>query len=231
MRKRISSIIIYGIFLLLLSGCNGRDSSGDVNRGNFSLEQLKLPKENEEIAVLYTNYGEIKIRLLKDAAPKAVENFKGLIQNGFYNGKSFIRIRKEDFVMSGDLSGTSIWGKPFEDEFNIAYRHLRGAVGMANSGPDTNTNSFYIVSRNYLEDDIEEVLGELTDVDGFPKDVVKAYKKLGGLPELDFTHTVYGQVFSGMDVVDKIANVQVDNDFKPEEVVIIEKAEIEEYHK
>lgn len=182
-RRRTFILLCFGL-IFVLAGCRNSYGKGYVKIGNLSLEQLQLPEENEEIAVLYTNYGEIRIRLFGDAAPKAVENFKGSISKGTYDNKIFLRIRKEDFILNGDPEGSSIWGEEFEDEFSLKYRHIRGAVSMANGGADTNKNAFFIVRRNYLEDDIKEVLDELTADDGFPKDVVKAYKKLGGLPEI-----------------------------------------------
>lgn len=232
MKRKTLVFILFGIIsLMLLTGCKSSHRKGYADIGNLTLEQLQLPEENEEIAVLYTNYGEIKIRLFEDAAPKAVMNFKELIRNGTYNEKTFFRIRKDDFIISGVPEGSSIWGSEFEDEFSLNHRNLRGAVSMANRGENTNTNGFFIVKRNYLEEDIKDILDEMTEVDGFPKDVIKAYKKLGGLPELDFKHTVLGQVFYGLDVVDKIADTDVDSDFKPLEDIIIEKAELIIYHK
>lgn len=222
--KRLTFLFIVLSFIIALTACN-------IQNRNNSLEQLKMPNENEEIAVFYTNYGKIKIRLFDDVAPKAVENFKGLINKKVYDNKIFFRIRKDDFIISGAPEYSSIWGKEFEDEFDMQYHHLRGAVSMVNSGADSNINSFFIVKRDYLEDEIKNLIGEFDETDGFPKNVVKAYKKLGGLPELDYEHTVFGQVFEGMKVVDDISNVKVDSDYKPIKDVIIENAKIEKYHK
>ncbi|NLX61223.1 MAG: hypothetical protein GXZ06_01660 [Tissierellia bacterium] len=90
-----------------------------------------------------TNYGTIKIRLFPEAAPKAVENFKTHAKNGYYKGVTFHRVIDEFMIQGGDPSGNgtggeSIWGEPFEDEFHKDYHHIRGALSMANSGPNTN---------------------------------------------------------------------------------------------
>lgn len=98
---------------------------------------------------------------------------------------------------------------------------------MANSGPDTNGSQFFIVQKNSLTDNELEyykVAGYLNN----DKDIA-AYKEFGGTPWLDGAHTVFGQVFEGMDVVDKIAAVDVDGSSRPLKKVIIKGVWIVEY--
>ena len=124
--------------------------------------QLEKPADGEEIAVLHTTMGDIRIRLFPDAAPKTVENFKGLIEKGYYDGIVFHRVIDNFMVQGGDptatgTGGESIWGKPFEDEFNTNLVNLRGALSMANSGVDTNGSQFFIVQcKDKLTDDTAE---------------------------------------------------------------------------
>ena len=100
---------------------------------------------------------------------------------------------------------------------------------MANSGANTNGSQFFIVQKTQVEADFIEQMESIGAEGGFPEGVVKAYSELGGTPWLDFKHTVYGQVFEGMDVVDEIASVEVDSQGKPADPVIIETIEIIEY--
>jgi len=200
----------------------------------LNLEQLNSPKEREEIVVMNTNYGTIKIRLFPEIAPKAVENFKTHVKNGYYNGLTFHRVIDEFMIQGGDpkgngTGGESIWGHPFEDEFHVDYHHLRGALSMANSGPNTNGSQFFIVQKTKVEEFLIDQMNEIGEEYGFPKDVVEAYIKLGGTPHLDFRHTVFGQVFEGMNVVDKIAKVETDKNDKPIDPVIIETMEVIAY--
>ncbi len=200
----------------------------------MNLEQLQLPKDREEVVVMNTNYGTIKIRLFPEAAPKAVENFKTHAKNGYYNGLTFHRVIDEFMIQGGDPSGNgtggqSIWGVPFEDEFHIDYHHIRGALSMANSGPNTNGSQFFIVQKTEVEKSLIDQMNEIGEESRFPKEVVRAYEELGGTPHLDFRHTVFGQVFEGMDVVDKIAKVDTDGRDKPIEPVIIEGMELVNY--
>lgn len=170
----------------------------------MSSVQLQKPKEGEEIARIKTNHGDIEVKLFPEVAPKAVENFKSHAKDGYYDGVAFHRVIKDFMIQGGDPEGTgrggeSIWGRPFEDEFDPDYKNIRGALSMANAGPNTNGSQFFIVQ---LE---------------------------GGTPWLDGKHTVFGQVFEGMDVVDKIASVEVDRRDMPMEPVVMETVEIEEY--
>lgn len=198
------------------------------------MEQLQLPNKGEEIAVIKTNLGEIKIRLFEEAAPKTVENFKTHIKNKYYDGIIFHRVMDEFMIQGGDPDGTgrggeSIWNRPFEDEIDMNYRNIRGALSMANSGPNTNGSQFFIVQKTSTEEDIIKQMRELTDKQGYPDEVVDAYEKHGGTFWLDGKHTVFGQVFEGMDVVDKIAKVKTDGNNKPLEEIIMERVTLEEY--
>lgn len=198
------------------------------------LEQLKDPIKGEEIAVLKTNHGVIKLRLFEEAAPKAVENFKTHIKNGYYDGVTFHRIIDEFMIQGGDPTGTgmggeSIWNKDFEDEFDLHFRNIRGALSMANAGPNTNGSQFFIVQKGPVEADIIKQMRSMGAENGYPDEIVDVYENLGGTYWLDGKHTVFGQVFEGMDVVDEIASQPKNAMDKPLKDVVIEKATIETY--
>jgi cyclophilin family peptidyl-prolyl cis-trans isomerase len=98
-------------------------------------------------ATLNTSKGTIEISLFDDDAPKTVKNFTDLAQQGFYDGLIFHRVI-EGFMLQGGCpqgTGTGGPGYTFEDEFN-AHRVVRGAIAMANSGPNTNGSQFFIVT-------------------------------------------------------------------------------------
>lgn len=197
------------------------------------LEQLEKPKKGEKIAVLNTNHGQIKIRLFPQAAPKAVENFIGLIENKYYDKTIFHRVIKDFMIQGGDPTATgrggkSIWNKAFEDEFSINFRNIRGALSMANAGPNTNGSQFFIVQVPSCQEDIIRQMEDAGPSRGFTEDVIEAYKNNGGAWWLDGKHTVFGQVFQGLDVVDEISGLKVNYMDKPLEDVIIENAVIEE---
>ena len=191
--------------------------------------QLKEPLSGDIIAVMHTNMGDIKIKLFPDKAPKAVENFVTHSKNGYYNGLIFHRVIKDFMIQGGDPTGTgmggkSIWGEEFDDEFDIDLHNLYGALSMANAGPSTNGSQFFIVGAKEVPANMLEQMRELPD--NFPVEIVDAYEKMGGTPWLDYRHTVFGQVFEGMDVVDSIEAVEVNSNDKPLNDVVIESIDI-----
>src|SRR5947209_15292980 len=100
-------------------------------------------------ATLHTNHGAITIELYPDAAPKTVENFTKLAGEGFYDGVVFHRIIPDFMIQGGDPTGTGRGGPgyTFEDEPN-EHRVVRGALAMANAGPNTNGSQFFIVTAD-----------------------------------------------------------------------------------
>ena len=143
-------------------------------------------------ATLHTNHGPIELELFEGEAPKTVENFRKLAEDGFYDGVIFHRIIPDFMIQGGDPTGTGTGGPgySFEDEFND-HKIVRGALAMANAGPNTNGSQFFIVTTEAAS-------------------------------WLDGKHTVFGQVTDGMDVVDTISSVETGPGDRPREEVRIE---------
>lgn len=188
------------------------------------MNQLDKPQAGEQIAVMHTNHGDISLRLFPEQAPKAVENFVTHAKNGYYDGLIFHRVIKDFMIQGGDPTGTgcggeSIWGTPFKDEFDPSLHNVRGALSMANAGPGTNGSQFFIVQASSVHPGLLAQMKELRNY--FPEEAEAAYRENGGTPHLDYHHTVFGQVFEGMDVVDAIASVATNHSDKPLEDVTI----------
>ena len=143
-------------------------------------------------ATMQTNQGTIELELFDDDAPKTVQNFKKLAQDGFYDGVIFHRVIPDFMIQGGDPTGTGTGGPgyTFEDEFN-EHQVVRGALAMANAGPNTNGSQFFIVTAD-------------------------------ACPWLDGKHTVFGTVTSGMEVADAISNAATGPNDKPRDEVRIE---------
>lgn len=192
--------------------------------------QLKAIETGDTLATIKTNMGDIKVKLFPNEAPKTVENFVTHAKNGYYNSLIFHRVIKDFMIQGGDPTGTgmggeSIYGHSFEDEFDAKLHNIRGALSMANAGPNTNGSQFFIVQADTVPANMLNQMQEMPE--SFPEDIVKAYAEMGGTPWLDFRHTVFGQVVEGLDIVDNIANVEVGNADKPVNDVIIETIIIE----
>ncbi|PNY20422.1 bifunctional Cof-type HAD-IIB family hydrolase/peptidylprolyl isomerase [Streptococcus parauberis] len=190
--------------------------------------QLELEGHQGPKATIKTNHGDMTLALFPNQAPKTVANFIGLAKEGYYDGIVFHRIIPEFMIQGGDPTGTgmggqSIYGDSFEDEFSDELYNLRGALSMANAGPDTNGSQFFIVQNDkipYAQKELER--------GGWPKDIATAYTRNGGTPHLDRRHTVFGQLMNAESfaVLDKIASVETGAQDKPKEDVIIETIEV-----
>ncbi|MCH4124395.1 MAG: peptidylprolyl isomerase [Levilactobacillus sp.] len=190
--------------------------------------QIDLANARGPQVTIETSMGTIQLQLFPEQAPKTVENFVTHAKAGYYDGLTFHRVIPNFMIQGGDPTGTgmggeSIWGQPFEDEFSQELYNLRGAVSMANAGPNTNGSQFFIVQD---KDMTEQMQGQMKDA-GFPDEIVDAYKD-GGTPWLDFRHTVFGQVTDGMDVVDAIAQVKTDASDQPATQVTMDKVTVKE---
>ena len=177
-----------------------------------------------------TNKGVFVAQMFEEKAPQTTKNFIELTEKGFYDGIIFHRVIDGFMIQGGDPTGTgcggeSIWGRPFEDEPSLELRNYRGALSMANAGPNTNGSQFFIVQAPAVDDRLIEQMHGLTDR-GFPEAVTAHDAEVGGTPHLDFRHTVFGQVYDGMDVVDAIAAVETDRGDKPLTPVTITSIDI-----
>jgi cyclophilin family peptidyl-prolyl cis-trans isomerase len=142
---------------------------------------------------LTTNHGDIVLELFDEDAPKTVDNFRKLAEDGFYDGLIFHRVIPDFMIQGGCPEGTGTGGPgyTFEDEFN-QHKVVRGALAMANAGPNTNGSQFFIVTTQ-------------------------------AAPWLDGKHTVFGEVTDGMDVVDKIEKLPTDARDRPQDEARIER--------
>jgi len=137
------------------------------------------PAENPVAGVLLeTTQGNIEIRLYPKKSQMTVENFVGLVENGYYDGIIFHRVIPGFMIQGGDPTGTgrggeSLWGRPFQDEFGSNLKFDKpGILAMANSGPNTNGSQFFIT--------------------------------VAATPWLNNHHTIFGEVVKGYDVVEKL---------------------------
>ena len=137
----------------------------------LTLDQVKGPK-----AIIKTSMGEIEIQLFPTQAPKTVKNFVELAKKGYYNNVTFHRVIPDFMVQTGDptatgAGGESIYGHPFEDEFSKELFNIKGAVSMANAGPNTNGSQFFIVTNRNLTTNL---VGQMQAA-GYPAEISEAY--------------------------------------------------------
>ena len=261
MKKRYLALALAAVMAFGIAGCGGdkaaeNNTNTETNVDTTEILQAQMPAEGEEIAVITTSEGVVKMRFFPEEAPKAVENFKTLAKEGYYDGLIFHRVINEFMVQTGDPTGTgkggaSCWGEAFKTEVSERLHFYRGAVAMANAGPDTNGSQFFIVQQHEAMEDMLKMLQEARDnneeeigvtlTDGnfytlsqlYPDAVLNHYREQGGSVHLEYVfgngYSIFGQVFEGLEAVDAIAAAETDENDKPVKEITIESITFESY--
>ena len=252
-------VILLIVGLVVLTGCTNKNenaSSTDTNivsnnngdtKNETSKErvvdtidykeaaekQMAMPEEGEEIAILHIkDFGDVKLKFFKNVAPKAVENFITHAKEGYYNGLTFHRVINEFMIQGGDPEGTgmggeSIWGEGFGTELDYSLVPYRGSLCMAMSSMPNSIGSQFFITQAHYDEEMESYLKQ----GGYPEGLIEEYREYGGYLSLYLQYTVFGQVFEGIEVVDKVAAVEKDGNDKPLKDVIIESIEVTTYKK
>lgn len=205
MKGRVIFLALLATFLLGACGESVSQPSASTNKPIMKTDQTIPPAVDEQIAIIETNKGTIKMKFFPQYAPETVKNFVELAKKGFFNNLTFHRVIPGFMIQGGDPKGTGLGGESYKGpnttipgEVNPVLSHIKGAVSMANKGgdPNTATSQFFIVQN---------------------KD---------GATMLDGGYTIFGQVFEGLDIIDAIATVTRDANDKPKTPVIMKKVTI-----
>ncbi len=189
---------------------NDTTTPQDTQENQLTTEKMQLenPEKGDQIAILETSLGTVKVRLFPEIAPETVKNFEELIKQDKYKQVPIHRIINNFMIQMGDFengNGTGGYsykgpGTTIKDEPSAKLEHLYGAVSMAKTAaPNSGGSQFFIVQNK------------------------------NGTPHLDGVHTVFGQVIEGMDVVEKIAHVKTDSMDAPVENLYLKSASLSEY--
>ena len=200
---------------------------------NANAQQLADTKG--QVVVLETSLGNIEL-LLYDDTPKHRDNMIKLIKDGYYNGQLFHRVINNFMIQGGDPHskgaekgqrlGIGGPGYTIEAEIRDHHFHKKGALAAARKGDAVNPeklssgSQFYIVHGQVLNEAQLTTLQTRGVHDPFTPEEIAAYTTLGGTPHLDDGYTVFGEVVSGLDVVDAIAAMPTDNNDRPTEDIV-----------
>ncbi len=183
--------------------------------------------KNSNQVTIHTDFGDMKVNLL-ETTPKHTENFKKLVSEGFYNDLLFHRVIKGFMVQGGDpdSKGANIdkplgsGGPGYKIPAEIGTPHFKGMLSAARLGGPSNPekessgSQFFIVQGGPVTDDDLNAIERNKGIKYTPAQREK-YKKLGGSPMLDSDYTVFGEVVEGLEVIDKIADVETDPRDRP----------------
>jgi len=170
--------------------------------------------------VIKTSMGDIKIKLYNDT-PKHRDNFKKLVSEGWYEGSIFHRVINQFMIQGGwNSKKKEDPGYTIPAEINDEHFHLKGVLAAArmpdnmNPEKESSGSQFYIVQGRTFNDDELNMIQQRTG-HTFTAAQREMYKTVGGTPHLDGAYTVFGEVYEGLDVVDKIAAVKTGSGDKP----------------
>lgn len=240
LRVRLAAVVLAAA--VALTGCSlgsfgqsGGSSVKTISRPAVESAELQFthPAAGDTVAVFDTTAGTFKAVLFPDQAPQAYDNFVGLVQAGYYNGLTFTRVENEFVVEAGqgaDGKGSTIWnGNRYPAEATDKLHHYSGALCMAADSSGQCASVFYVMTTLPGSDSVTQELVDQMNSASYRAEVVSAYQTAGGAPYLDYTDTVFGQVYEGMDVADAIAQTAVDENQKPTEDITINSVTLETY--
>jgi cyclophilin family peptidyl-prolyl cis-trans isomerase len=197
-------VILVGAYFLFAQNAGEKFAEEKKEELIPDADNIVTSPDTNMIAIMQTNFGEIKLELFSSDAPKTVENFVNLVKEGFYDGTKFHRVIKDFMIQGGDpfTKDNSLkdrWGSggpgyAFADEIHLNNHNVIGTISMANAGPNTNGSQFFINTNDNNS--------------------------------LDTKHTVFGKVIDGLNVVRKIENVATEGPDRPINDVIIESIKI-----
>ena len=227
---------------LALTGCSLKEKLSGSASGTKTISrpavesaetQFVHPAAGDTVAVFDTSAGAFRAVLFPQQAPQACDNFIGLAQAGYYNGLTITRVENQFVVEAGqgaDGRGTTIWnGSRYPAEVTDALHHYSGALCAAADSSGQCAGVFYVMETLPGSASVPQELVDQMNAASYRAEVVSAYQTAGGAPYLDYTDTVFGQVYEGMDVVDAIAQTAVDENQRPTEAITIRSVSIETY--
>lgn len=241
--KKLSFVFILSVVMFILSGCSVNERNQQNKETETSQKQPEKPKEmtkvNFEVAV-GDKTEKITIALYNET-PLHRDNFIKLVTEKFYDGVLFHRIIKGFMIQGGDPDsknakpgqqlGNGGVGYTIPAEFNPSLYHKRGALAAARLGDAQNPQKassgcqFYIVDGRTFNAQDMQMMTQRTGYQWTP-DQINMYTTLGGAPHLDGSYTVFGEVISGMEIVDLIASQPKNSSDRPTKDVKIISATI-----
>lgn len=230
MKRLTASALCCAMSASALCACNK-----EVTLENQKINNFTPPTAGEEIVVLtIKDYGDVKIKLFPEETEKGVENFKTLVEQGFYDELIFHRVVDGFVIQGGDpkgngTGGVDAWGgNGFKQTLSPNLQHYVGAVAYAIGSDKLNKSQFYIVTGDETTEKYFELM-ETTYGLAFTDPVKDMYYTFGGSPYLDGGYEIFGQVFDGLEHCLAIQGVDVNGDEKPLSQIVIEKAVVVEY--
>ncbi len=258
--KGLSKLLIIGIILLVVVfglfffANKGYKFPEEINSKDVDLIQLKTPEKGQKIATVDTTEGTFKIVLYEKEAPKTVEHFIKLVNDGYYDGTYIYKIAKDNANVSQYFQGGTKKQDGFvldaknknkegfdQDLYDIEHKSIdiersknlwpiKGAI--VSTGVDSKGSGTFILGINSLnfDDKLKAQLNEMVEKKKANKEIVDAFLDKGGVPNLPYNITIFAQVYEGMDSYEKIFDADTEKKSgAPKEAIKINKITLSTY--
>lgn len=241
--KRIVYALGAALLALSLTACGGIK----FNEETMDLVQLSEPTEGQDMAIFTTSYGVIKVVLYPDRCPNTVENFKALVEEGYYDNQVVFAVETGTYFMAGSHAedGTdakTITGKAIKNEVHQDLWPFSGALCAIGNKEGYSDSRYFFCGDIGIDEEMVSGMAE----NMYPQKAIDGFNEKGGVPGIAMTYTVFGQTIEGFDVIEKILSVKnagntdgeesaqsadgaAAEDLKPVEDIVIEKVELSNY--
>ena len=250
LKKILSVIAAFAALTMTLSGCsmlsgdNQQDQYATNQLKNYDFSQLEFiqledPYEGQPIATIKTSVGTMKVMLFPEQCPKTVQNFINRAKDGYYNNNNIFLVYPDAYFMAGSSAedgstGATDDGNPIENECSVKLWPFKGAMLAYNDTIGYGDSRYFIANTVEMTDEELEQIRSAVDDEGnrlCPDELIQAFVDNGALPGLSGSYTVFGQTIEGIEVLEKIIKVEIDEKtMMPLEKIIVESVEISEYH-
>ena len=208
LKKAAALLAACALCIPLFTGCGN-----SIDPSTIEYIQLEQPKEGEDIAIVETSMGDITVLLYTEEVPEVVQNFKDLVNQGFYDNQIVFHVEPAAGAVATGSStpdgngGDSNTGKPKKAQYSSNLWPFSGSVAALcyEAGAFWNKSNYYD-SRFFFIGDVDvsdDVVSEMEQYN-FPAMMKNTFIQYGGVPQFGQYHTVFGKIISGMDVVDAI---------------------------
>ena len=247
MNKKMLRFAIIGVIVALVMLGIANLFGNKYNLPSFDYDdvemvQLQQPEDGQEIAIIDTSIGEFKVALYRDLTPNTVEHFVNLAESGYYDGKYFYKIESDMYFFAGTTNQNGYMveesdGNYDEELYDIEHKKIKNEISknlwplkgsLIAMGPDHKDSGTFITGINTMEFD-DELTEQLNTAKNANKAVTDAFIEKGGVPIIPHEYTVFAQTYEGMDVFEKIFEVEIDKDGAPKEELIINSITISTY--
>lgn len=237
MRKILIGALVVFVIIFILSFVFNQAKLPSFDYDNVKMVQLQQPKDGQDIAIINTTVGEFKVALYKEYAPKTVENFINLANQGYYDGKYIYKIQDDTFFFAGTTNKNGVIvgkddknyeteNKTLDIEKSDNLWALKGS--LISMGPDYKGAGTFITGVNTMKFD-DKLKNKLKKAKNANTDIVNAFLDKGGVPVLPHEYTIFAQTYEGMDSFEKVFKVDVDKKGAPKEDIKINSIKISTY--